>query len=210
MLHQFRKQYNYSTLSEESVPKNPYDLFKKWMHEAIDAKEIEPNAMVISTVDENMQPHSRMVLLKDLSSQGLTFYSNYDSNKAAQILVNNRIAVLFFWPNLERQVRLTGSVSKIPESVSEEYFASRPVDSQLGAWSSPQSRTIRDYNMLKENAEKYRALFGAKIPKPPFWGGYLIIPETYEFWQGRPNRLHDRLYYSKSCSCEWEIERLAP
>jgi pyridoxamine 5'-phosphate oxidase len=210
MLHKIRKQYTLSVFTEETALPNPFDQFKKWLHDALNAQEFEATAMVISTVDADLQPHSRVVLLKDLSHEHLVFYTNYESNKAAQICSNQRVAVLFFWPSVERQVRITGTVCKLPDAVSEQYFSSRPVESQLGAWASPQSRIISSYEVLKDNFDKFRKLFGQKIPRPPYWGGYSIEPETFEFWQGRPNRLHDRLFYTKADNEKWKIERLAP
>lgn len=210
MLHKIRKQYTLAVLTEESASSNPCRQLKHWLHDAINGTESEPTAMVISTVDKQLQPHSRVVLLKDITDKGLVFYTNYESNKASQIEQNQLVSVLFFWQSLERQIRITGKIEKLPENVSDEYFASRPVESRLGAWASPQSRIISSYNVLAENFEKYRHLFGEKIPRPPYWGGYCISPETFEFWQGRPNRLHDRLFYTKKGPDEWKIERLAP
>ncbi len=210
MLQKIRKQYSLSVLNEESASAKPCHQLKQWLHEAINGSETEPTAMVISTVDRNLRPHSRVVLLKDISQNGLVFYTNYESNKAKQIEINHYISALFFWQSLERQIRITGKVIKLPETTSDAYFSSRPLESQLGAWASPQSRVIGNYGVLTENFKKFHHLFGDKIPRPPYWGGYCIIPDTFEFWQGRPNRLHDRLYYTKKSDDEWKIERLAP
>ena len=210
MLHDIRKQYEFSALTEKDIHSNPFEQFKLWLQAAIDSEEPEPTAMVISTVDSHWQPHSRVVLLKDFSENGLTFYTNYEGNKARQIAGNNRVSILFFWQNLERQVRITGKAEKLPENVSVDYFKSRPVDSQLGAWASPQSRVIENHEVLHTRYDNYKKQFGQNVPKPPHWGGYLVRPLTFEFWQGRPNRLHDRLYFSLINENEWKIERLAP
>ncbi len=210
MLYKIRKQYSLSVLTEEFASQSPIDQFKKWLHEAINAHETEPTAMVLSTVDSDSRPHSRMVLLKDLTHDGLVFYTNLESNKANQISNNQHVSLLFFWQSVERQVRITGVISKVPDAVSDHYFSTRPIESQLGAWASPQSKIISSYDVLKENLEKYQKLFGEKIPRPPFWGGFQVIPDSFEFWQGRINRLHDRLYYTKTDFENWRFERLAP
>lgn len=210
MLRDIRKQYEFASFNENDAEKDAIKQFRKWLDDALQSEQKEPTAMVLSTVDSFLQPHSRVVLLKDLTEEGLFFYSNYESNKANQLHTNNRVAVLFFWESLERQVRFTGIVEKISEEASSEYFASRPIDSQLGAWASPQSKTISSKTILNENFERFKQQFGSHIPKPPHWGGYLIRPKTLEFWQGRPNRMHDRLHYTKSENNEWTISRLAP
>ncbi len=210
MLRDIRKQYEFASFNENEAEKDALIQFKKWLDDALKSEQKEPTAMVLSTVDSDFQPHSRVVLLKDLTSEGLCFYTNYQSNKANQLHTNNRVAVLFFWESLERQVRITGSVEKLSEEVSARYFASRPIDSQLGAWASPQSKVIENKQILDKTFEYYKNQFGANISKPPHWGGYLIRPNTIEFWQGRPNRMHDRLLYTKSENKEWSISRLAP
>ena len=209
MLRDIRKQYFLNTLDEQNVLPNPFDQFDLWLQQAIESDLIEPTAMILSTVDQHLQPHSRVVLLKELSIDGLVFYTNYEGNKAHQMAQNKKVSVVFFWPMLERQVRITGSVEKIQETISSSYFLSRPIDSQIGAWASPQSQIIRSQDFLEQQFQYYQQKFGTKIPKPPHWGGYLIRPESFEFWQGRPNRLHDRLYFSKEAK-SWKIVRLAP
>jgi pyridoxamine 5'-phosphate oxidase len=164
---------------------------------------------VVSTVDENQQPHSRVVLLKELTPEGFVFFTNYEGNKARQIAGNNKVGLLFFWPGLERQVRITGSVEKISEAVSTVYFLSRPLDSRIGAWASPQSQVIHSKDFLEQQVVYYQQKFGENVPKPSHWGGYSVKPTSIEFWQGRPGRLHDRLLYSV-VSGEWKISRLAP
>jgi len=209
MLRDIRKQYIFSSLDENKVLPDPIEQFDLWLNEAIECKELEPNAMVVSTVDENLQPHSRIVLLKEIISNGLVFYTNYEGQKARQIAVNNRVCLLFFWPRLERQVRIEGNVEKVSEAISTAYFLTRPLESRIGAWASPQSQVIHSKDFLEEQFKYYQQKFGEHVPKPSFWGGYLVKPISIEFWQGRPNRLHDRLLYTFSQG-EWKISRLAP
>lgn len=209
MLKDLRKQYDRFTLNESNILENPFQQFKLWLSEAIKNEEYEPNAMMLSTVDAELQPHSRMVLLKELTDEGFVFFTNYEGNKGLQILHNHQVSLLFFWPVLERQVRITGVAEKIAEQVSDEYFKIRPFLSQIAAWASPQSRKIPSREYLDKQFELYKHQFGAKVPRPPFWGGFLVRPKTFEFWQGRPDRMHDRLLYTKNDQ-QWEIYRLAP
>jgi len=209
MLKDLRKQYDRFTLNESNILENPFQQFKLWLSEAIENEEYEPNAMMLSTVDAELQPHSRMVLLKELTDEGFVFFTNYEGNKGIQILHNHQVSLLFFWPVLERQVRITGNAEKISEQDSEEYFKMRPLFSQISAWASPQSRKIPSREYLDKQFEHYKQQFGAKVPRPPFWGGFLVRPKTFEFWQGRPDRMHDRLLYTKNDQ-QWEIYRLAP
>jgi len=209
MLRDIRKQYLFSTLDENNVLPNPFDQFEAWLQDAIDSDQLEPTAMVLSTVDEHSQPHSRVVLLKELTLESFIFYTNYEGHKAQQMAWNNQVSLVFFWSTLERQVRVEGRVDKISEVLSTSYFKSRPVDSQLGAWASPQSQLIRSKDFLEQQFQYYQQKFGDKIPKPPHWGGYAVKPTSIEFWQGRPNRLHDRLLFTKEVG-EWKISRLAP
>jgi pyridoxamine 5'-phosphate oxidase len=209
MLKDLRKQYDRFTLNESNILENPFQQFKLWLSEAIKNEEYEPNAMMLSTVDAELQPHSRMVLLKELTDEGFVFFTNYEGNKGIQILHNHQVSLLFFWPVLERQVRITGNTEKISEQDSEEYFKMRPLFSQISAWASPQSRKIPSREYLDKQFEHYKQQFGAKVPRPPFWGGFLVRPKTFEFWQGRPDRMHDRLLYTKNDQ-QWEIYRLAP
>jgi len=209
MLKDLRKQYDRFTLNESNILENPFQQFKLWLSEAIENEEYEPNAMMLSTVDAELQPHSRMVLLKELTDEGFVFFTNYEGNKGLQILHNQKVSLLFFWPVLERQVRITGNAEKISEQDSEEYFKMRPLFSQISAWASPQSRKIPSREYLDKQFELYKHQFGAKVPRPPFWGGFLVRPKTFEFWQGRPDRMHDRLLYTKNDQ-QWEIYRLAP
>jgi len=210
MLRDIRKQYEFAALTENDVHINPHIQFNLWLKEAIESDEPEPTAMVLSTVDSNLQPHSRVVLLKELKEDGFVFYTNYQGNKSLQIEQNPAVSLLFLWKSLERQIRINGKAEKISEEASIEYFKSRPFDSQLGAWASPQSQVIPNHEMLEQRFEEYKNQFGDVVPKPPHWGGFLIRPASFEFWQGRPNRLHDRLFYSRNDQAEWKMVRLAP
>ncbi|HLP05528.1 MAG TPA: pyridoxamine 5'-phosphate oxidase [Paludibacter sp.] len=209
MIRDIRKQYLFSTLDEQSVLPNPFDQFEVWLQEAIASEQPEPTSMVLSTVDEHFQPHSRVVLLKELTAEHFMFFTNYESHKAQQIAWNNQVSLLFFWPALERQVRVGGIAEKISEVLSTSYFKSRPVESQLGAWASPQSQHVRSKDFLEEQFQYYKEKFGSEIPKPPNWGGYQVAPHAIEFWQGRENRLHDRILFALEAG-EWVISRLAP
>jgi pyridoxamine 5'-phosphate oxidase len=209
MLKDLRKQYDRFTLNESNILENPFQQFKLWLSEAIKNEESEPNAMMLSTMDKELQPHSRMVLLKELTDEGFIFFTNYKGNKGMQILHHSKVALLFFWPVLERQVRITGNAEKISEQDSDEYFKMRPLLSQISAWASPQSREIPSRDFLDRQFEHYQHQFGTEVPRPPFWGGFLVRPKTFEFWQGRPDRMHDRLLFTK-INQEWKISRLAP
>ena len=209
MLRDIRKQYLFAALDEQNVLKNPFEQFELWLKEAVESDQLEPTAMVLSTVDKLLQPHSRVVLLKEFTHESFVFYTNYEGHKAQQIAENNRVSLVFFWPVLERQVRIEGTVEKISEVLSTSYFKSRPLDSQLGAWASPQSKHIHSADFLDKQFQYYQYKFGNEVPKPPHWGGYSVKPTSIEFWQGRANRLHDRLLFTKESS-DWTITRLAP
>jgi pyridoxamine 5'-phosphate oxidase len=210
MLRDLRTNYQKFELTEEGIKKNPLEQFRVWMNEVISGKETEPTAMVLSTIDSFGNPESRVVLLKELTDEGFIFYTNYNSKKGQQISAKPQVSALFFWPLHERQVRIKGSVEMISEEDSEKYFLSRPIESQLGAWASPQSRVIENRRILDENYIHYQRYFQEhEIKKPPHWGGYLIRSEYFEFWQGRSNRLHDRIEFQKSGE-KWTIQRLAP
>ena len=209
MLRDIRKQYLFSALDEQSVLPDPFDQFQIWLQEAIESDQLEPTAMILSTVDEQGQPHSRVVLLKEFLHDSFVFYTNYEGHKAQQMAQNNRVSLVFFWSALERQVRVEGTVERISEVLSTSYFKSRPIDSQLGAWASPQSQLIRSQDFLEKQFQYYQQKFGDDVPKPAHWGGYAVKPTSIEFWQGRANRLHDRLLFSKE-SGAWKISRLAP
>ncbi len=209
MLRDIRKQYLLSALDENTVLTDPFDQFEVWLQDAIESDQLEPTAMILSSVDEHLQPHSRVVLLKELTPESFIFFTNYEGHKAKQMAHNKQVSLVFFWALLERQVRIEGSVEKISEVLSASYFKSRPIENQLGAWASPQSQLIRSQDFLEQQFQYYKQKFGENIPKPPHWGGYAVKPSSIEFWQGRPNRLHDRLLFTKETN-DWSISRLAP
>ncbi len=209
MLGDIRKQYLFAALNEQNVLKNPFEQFEIWLKEAIESNQLEPTAMILSTVDESLQPHSRVVLLKEFTHESFVFYTNYEGHKAQQIASNKRVSLVFFWPSLERQVRIEGKVEKISEILSSSYFKTRPIDSQLGAWASPQSQLIRSADFLEQQFQYYKLKFGGDVPRPSHWGGYSVKPVSIEFWQGRANRLHDRLLFTLGKS-GWNLSRLAP
>jgi pyridoxamine 5'-phosphate oxidase len=205
-----RKDYKLRSLSELDVAANPIDQFTTWWNEAIASNIDEVNAMTLATADANGSPSARIVLLKGISENGFEFFTNYESSKGKEMAVNNKVALVFFWKELERQIRIEGTVSKLSEAESDKYFLSRPAESRIGAWSSPQSSIIANREILDENVLQTKARFeGKEIPRPPFWGGYIVKPECIEFWQGRSSRLHDRIAYSLENDI-WSIKRLAP
>ena len=211
-LADLRKTYAQRSLSEADVLPNAMQQFRQWMEEALAAQLDEPTAMTLSTVAASGQPSSRVVLLKGLPDDaGFLFYTNYDSRKGQELVAQPLAALNFFWPGLERQVRVEGRVEKAPETMSTEYFQSRPRSSQLGAWASPQSQTIGSREELEARETAVAEEFGAQdpLPRPPHWGGYILRPTRLEFWQGRPSRLHDRIVYELEGST-WKLSRLAP
>lgn len=210
MLRDIRTNYQKYELNEETVNNDPILQLTAWLNDAIENQKADPTAMVLSTIDREGNPESRVVLLKELKAEGLIFFTNYESKKGQQISLHPKVSVVFFWPEMERQVRIKGKVEKISENDSEIYFLSRPLESQLGAWASPQSRVIKNRQILEENYIHFQRYFQEhEIKKPPHWGGYLIRPDYFEFWQGRSNRLHDRIEFQKSGEA-WIIQRLAP
>jgi pyridoxamine 5'-phosphate oxidase len=205
-----REEYRREALNRETLKTDPMDQFKAWFGQAQAAQLREPNAMILATVDADGQPFNRTVLLKKLDERGLVFFTNFESRKARQMAENPRVSVLFLWLELERQVSINGTAERISAAESLAYFATRPLGSRLGAWTSQQSTVIKSRSLLEAKLEEMKRKFAdGKIPLPSFWGGYRISPQSYEFWQGRQNRLHDRFLYSKSGE-SWEIERLQP
>lgn len=210
-----RQEYLLATLSEKEVAPSPIDQFERWLNEAMKSEVLEPTAMVLSTVSAEGQPSSRVVLLKDLDSNGFVFYTNYSSKKGVELSQNARASLLFFWPELQRQIRIEGEVKRVNPEQSTTYFQSRPKGSQLGAWASPQSQVVPHREFLDERIEEMEKKFeGLEVlPRPEHWGGFSLIPNRIEFWQGRGSRMHDRIRYertSSSVTSEWKIERLAP
>ena len=209
-LHDVRTEYKSQTLNKDDVAKNPIAQFETWMKQAMDAGIDDVNAFALATVNESNKPSVRIVLLKEVNDYGFVFFTNYLSNKGVQMAENSAVAINFYWAALERQVRIEGKVEKISDEDSDDYFNSRPRESQLGAWASPQSSIIHNRPVLDSRVEFYAEKFKNKtIPRPPQWGGYIVRPEAIEFWQGRPSRLHDRLLYQWHDG-HWIIERLAP
>jgi pyridoxamine 5'-phosphate oxidase len=205
-----RVDYQLKSLAESEVAKNPFDQFSIWWEEAVQSAIVEVNAMALSTVSPEGRPSSRIVLLKGYNEEGFVFFTNYTSDKGKQIAENQNVSLLFFWKELERQVRIEGTASKIAANESDAYFNSRPVGSRLGAWASPQSQKIVDREILNKELEKVTAQFQEQeIPRPPHWGGYRVHPTRIEFWQGRSSRLHDRILYEQ-VDQQWQISRLAP
>ena len=205
---EYRIDYKMNMLSENELDKNPYKQFKLWFEEVCKSDIIEPNAMILSTIDSNNYPNSRVVLLKGIEKNGLVFYSNYNSSKGKELELNSNAYLLFYWPNLERQVRIRGNINKISSKLSDKYFFSRPKKSQISAIISEQSQKINDKNILKDRIKEIEKN-NYTIKRPSYWGGYKLIPNYYEFWQGRPSRLHDRFIYEKKLN-KWNIHRLQP
>lgn len=206
-----RKNYSRQALTEESVSNDPLDQFKVWLNEAILSEVLEPTALVLSTVSADCRPSARVVLLKEVSSDGFVFFTNYDSRKGQQLAENPYASITFFWAELERQVRIEGTIGKVAADVSDVYFHSRPRGSQIGAWASPQSREINSRVELEQAEARFEKDFANLdiVPRPQHWGGYVLKPERIEFWQGRPNRLHDRIVFEQA-DTQWTRKRLAP
>jgi pyridoxamine 5'-phosphate oxidase len=206
-----RKDYKLQSLSEGDVLAEPFGQFEKWWKEALASGIDEANAMTLATAAADGMPDARIVLLKGADERGFSFFTNYHSAKGQQLLENPRACLVFFWKELERQVRISGLVVALADRENDAYFNSRPEGSRIGAWASPQSETIRSRDWLEQNEKQLREKFtGGKIERPPHWGGYQLRPTHMEFWQGRPNRLHDRIRYSLQKTGNWKIERLAP
>ncbi|MFP4228027.1 MAG: pyridoxamine 5'-phosphate oxidase [Salinivenus sp.] len=212
-LADLRQEYAKAALTREHVADDPLEQFRSWFDAALDAELEEPNAMTLATAGADGTPSARIVLLKGLDERGFQFYSNYESQKGTELSQNPHAALVFWWAPLERQVRVEGPVDRLPEDESTEYFHSRPRGSQLGAWASPQSQVVETRDDLQQNLAAVEAEYDEEesIPRPPHWGGYVVHPFQIEFWQGRPNRLHDRLRYRRpALDTDWTLERLAP
>jgi pyridoxamine 5'-phosphate oxidase len=205
-----RKEYRHHSLEETDLAPDPLHQFEHWFQQALQADLPEPNAMIVSTVSATGAPSSRTVLLKEISAGGFVFFTNYLSRKGRELAANAQIAVLFYWPELERQVRIQGQAERLPAAESDAYFAGRPRGSQIGAWASAQSEVIASRTELEQRQHQLEQQYADQpIPRPPHWGGYRVIPHEIEFWQGRPNRLHDRLVYLQA-GTQWQILRRSP
>lgn len=210
-LEELRRNYALRSLDVADLRPDPFEQFDYWMREAITAELLEPNAMSLATVSAAGVPSIRVVLLKGFDARGLVFYTNYHSNKSRDIAANPAVALHFSWLPLERQVAVTGRAERISAAESLKYFLSRPRDSQLGAWASRQSEVVTTRSLLEAKFEEMKARFlRGEVPLPDFWGGYRVTPDSFEFWQGRPNRMHDRLRYRRQTDQRWVIERLMP
>ena len=205
-----RKSYERAELSEDASQADPLQQFRQWLDEAIKAAVPEPNAMTLATVGSNLRPSTRVGLIKGLDARGIVWYTNYESRKGQELAGNPYAALQFHWVELERVVRIEGVVEKVEPEQSDAYFHSRPLDSRIGAWASPQSQVISSRAVLVANAARYGAQFLLQPPRPPHWGGYRLKPDSWQFWQGRKSRLHDRLRYMTNGPDSWTRERLAP
>ncbi len=209
-IQNLRREYKLNKLTEETVHKIPVKQFEIWFKDVLKLGLNEPNAMILATSDEKAKPSARVVLLKELSRKGFTFFTNYNSRKGKNLSENSSASLLFFWAELERQVRIEGKIKKISKAESQKYFDTRPIESRIAAWASKQSSVIPDRDYLAKRFQKFKEQFKAKkIPMPKNWGGFFLVPEYFEFWQGRENRLHDRISYKK-VNGKWKIFRLAP
>ena len=206
-----RQDYTLQGLSETEIDSNPFAQFKEWFDRALSADILEPNAMTVATTTPEGKPSARMVLLKDFDARGFVFYTNYNSHKAQELAENPQAALVFWWAELQRQVRICGRVEKVSDEESDKYFYSRPFSSRLGAWASNQSEVIENREVLEQQLEELKEKYqDREVPRPSHWGGIRVIPAEIEFWQGRSSRLHDRLVYTRMEDGSWKIERLSP
>ncbi|NDC42390.1 MAG: pyridoxamine 5'-phosphate oxidase [Chitinophagia bacterium] len=206
-----RQDYTLGALDEQTTGDDPVVFFREWFRQAMECQITEVNAMTLATCSSDGRPHARTVLLKGIEHAGFAFYTNYNSAKGNEIAANSHVALLFFWKELERQVRVEGTVIQLPAEESDAYFNSRPEGSKIGAWASPQSQVITTREILEANVARYSQQFaGTTIPRPAHWGGYLVIPKSIEFWQGRSSRLHDRILFTRNANGGWDKCRLAP
>ncbi len=209
-LNELRRNFSGKPLNKSSVNTNPIEQFQVWLEEATNSQLIDPSAMSITTVNNTGHPSTRIVYLRGMTENGFIFYTNYNSDKGVSLNNNKHVALNFFFIELERQIRIEGKAEKISSKDSDLYFAQRPRESQIGAWASSQSKELKNRNTLTDKVNYYTKKFkGLAVPRPEHWGGYIIVPDKIEFWQGRPNRLHDRILYTKSNS-DWEIKRISP
>ena len=204
------KESSLAGLSEATVHPDPIDQFRTWFEVALASQEPQPSAAALATATRDGKPSARIVLLKGFDKAGFTFFTNYESRKGRELEENPRAALVCYWGSLERQVRVEGTVSRLSAEESDAYFVTRPFGSQLSTWASPQSQVIADRETLIRQMEKLRAQYPENVPRPPYWGGYRLLPLSIEFWQGRSNRLHDRILYTRDVEARWRIERLAP
>lgn len=209
-LARMRKSYEQAALDETHVQPHPNDQFHIWLDEAVKSRALEPSAMTLATVGADGRPSTRVLLLKGADAEGLVWFTNYQSRKAQELAVNRHAAMQFFWPELERVVRIEGRVEQVSAAQSDAYFHSRPLGSRIGAWASPQSSVLSSREALERSWAEYQASLGDNPPRPPHWGGYRLVPDRWEFWQGRPSRLHDRIAYEQQADGSWKVCRLAP
>jgi pyridoxamine 5'-phosphate oxidase len=210
-LADLRKTYSIGSLEKSDVDSNPIRQFEAWFAQALEAKLPEPNAMTLATVDAHGRPSARIVLIKGVDERGFVFFTNYESRKGRELAGNPYASLLFYWIELERQVRVEGRIVQTSTAESDAYFASRPLGSRIGAWASNQSQVIESRSQLETREREISLQYGDQVPRPPPWGGYRLVPEAIEFWQGRPSRLHDRLLYTRAGeNSDWQISRLSP
>ena len=210
-LAELRKNYSLGSLDVANIDRNPFRQFDTWFQQAVDAQLPEPNTMTLATVDSRGRPSARIVLIKGVDERGFVFFTNYESRKGRELAANPYASLLFYWIELERQVRVEGRIVKTSPEESDTYYASRPLGSRIGAWASNQSQVIESRSQLETREREISLQYGDQPPRPPHWGGYRLVPEAIEFWQGRPSRLHDRLLFTRSSeSSDWQISRLSP